>query len=67
MPSWGVWEVDKTKISCKEAGSVKYKAYWMQAPLHTSQHIKVHSGSHASNSYINWDAKTSNKLKNGKK
>ena len=52
MPSLGVWEVGKTRLSCKEAGSVQYKA---QCRLH------------ASNSDINWDAKISNKLKNDKK
>ena len=66
MPSWGVWEVGK-KNFLQKAGSVKYKAHCMQAPPHTPQQIKVHSGSHASNSYINWDAKISNKLKNGTK
>ena len=27
MLSWGVWEVGKTKVSCKEAGSAQYKAH----------------------------------------
>ena len=39
----------------------------MQAPPHAPQQIKVGSWSHDSNSYINWDAKICNKLKNGKK
>ena len=69
MPSWGVWEIGKTKLSCKEAGSVQYKAHHMWAPPHTQQQIKVHSWLCTSNSYINakWDAKICNELKNGKK
>lgn len=56
MPSCGVLEIDKTKISCKQADSVQYKAHCVQAPPHAPQKIKVHSWSHASNSYIHWDA-----------
>ena len=67
MPFWGVWEVGKTKISCKEAGSVQYKAHRARAPPHAYQLIKVRSWSRVSISYINWQAKIRNKLKNGKK
>ena len=47
MPSWGVWEVGKTKISCKEAASVQYRAHYAWAPPHALQQIRVHSWSHA--------------------
>ena len=67
MSSWGVWEVGKTKISCKEDSFVQYKAHHVQALPHTPQRIKVRSWSCVANSYINWDAKIYNKLKNGKK
>ena len=54
-------------MSCKEAGSVQYKAHHMRAPPHAPQQIKMSSWSCASNSYIKWDAKICNELKNGKK
>ena len=40
MPSWWFWEVGKTKISCKEAGSVQYKVCRMGALPHAPQQIK---------------------------
>ena len=40
IPSWGVWVVIKIKISCKEAGSVQYKAHHMRAPPHSPQQIR---------------------------
>ena len=60
-------KVGKTKISCKEAGSVQYKAHRARATPHAYQLIKVRSWSRVSISYINWQAKIRNKLKNGKK
>ena len=57
MPSWGVWEVGKTKISCKEAGSVQYKAHHTWAPPHIPQQINC-----VSQTVINWDVKICNKL-----
>ena len=40
IPSYGVWEVGKRKISCKEAGSVQYKAHRTWAPPHAPQQIR---------------------------
>ena len=60
MPSWGVWDVAK-------AGSVQHEGHCVWAPPHAPQQVKVRSWSPASNSYINWDSKIWNKLKNGKK
>ena len=62
MPSWGVWEVSKTKMSCKEAGSVQYKAHCMWGPPHVPQQIKVSSWSSVSNSCINWYSKICSKF-----
>ena len=47
MPSWGVWDVGKTKISCKEDASVQYRAHYSWAPPHALQQITVCSWSHA--------------------